>query len=378
LYDGYQVGIPEWVFAGASKGTIDTYNSFYTLSQTIFILTACFFILFENGKVKVKVKVLISCKKIKLFKFINILILAFLIYKAIELTQLLLEFGYMHMVDNKTTSIIGIVASSFAKPLAVSLLLLHFSSHNVSAIRMFWFYIILIALSWQRKDLVSLLLLYVGLIYLKNQNYKYILYGFVSILVISMAIFGFREGVFLIDQTILTDIIWATGISINSGLHVMEYINNFKATDSLGFIATYFYCGLGRIIVDTCYTNDRLNSVGFLLEKISSQLFFESETVFGGLGGNVIGAVYVAAFGGGISEWFSFALYIFLFTLVSIYILQLSKFDKISVVGCLFIINAMTSSRYAFDALIPPANQLIVALFIDKIIFKYNTIKITN
>lgn len=356
----YVLGGPEWVFPGVGNSFFDLYSTLYLIVQVLYILFA--FLVNERRVYTFSLRESQVFYVVVFIAYISLSIKSFLIFIEIY------KNGYLSAVDMQMPVSLSLLSSSLAKPIVISLIMLSVSTQKKinTYNKLVFVFLLTMAFSAQRKDVVSLLLFYLSYTLCQNENkYKKLSIGLLFIVVMSALIFSLRESSYNFSPAIAVDLIWAAGASVNPGLFVIENQYFFNIMDSLGFFNTYFYCGAGRIISDVCVSPERLVSSGFLLEKISSHLDFMSETTFGGIGGNLVASLFVAS---GFNE-FPIALSYFLYVLYAVMVvffcwLMLNKI-RMSVTSALFICQIIVASRYAFDGFIPAINQVFVAVFID-------------
>lgn len=363
LNDSYVLGGEEWVFIGVSDSTIQEYPYLFLLFQCI-----CFFIFISSkkqNKLQHEIKNRVVCY-ILLYALVF-----FLVYKAYILISVIYSQGYLAAVDYRVPTWLAIVTSSVSKPFILMLLLLYGFSSKRSYLFCALFLLVLISVSGQRKDLVSVLLFFFCYFLSESENkYMKLAIALGAIFAVSLGIFWLRESSLSFSNNFIFDMFWGLGISINPGLYVVENYERFDAIDSLGFPVTYFYCGIGKFFSNVCFDSVRLEYPGFLLEKIAYFQNFDSDTVFGGLGGNLIASLVVAAgYEGALDATFIATYLAITFILVFSVVFSLTRL-KITVTSALLITNVLISSRYAIDGIFPVINQLIVAIFLDLFVIK--------
>ncbi|EHK7542312.1 hypothetical protein ICR46_002600 [Vibrio cholerae] len=362
----YLVGAMEWVFPGVSDEAVNVYSMLYLILGAAVLVCGIF--VKDN-----RVGVLYVTRKFYFNIFVTFSILL-LSYKTLLLFSVLIENGYLAVVDFRIPTWLSIFSSSLVKPIVLSLALLYASKKDRFYLLLFFLMLFLMALSGQRKDLVTILIFFICCLLSPDKNrWIKLVFSLVLIYFLAMTIFYLREDGFSFSGYSLVDLFWGIGFSVNSGLFVVGNPSSFSPLDSLGFINTYWHCGLGRLFSDLCYNSERLNAPGFLLEKIANHLTFENETLFGGIGGNLLGSIYVAS---GLNEQLNliallyFVLFCFMTTLLVILFIC---YIPVGVTYALIVTNLIVSSRYAFDGFIPPVNQLLVAIFIDVFFIKKYT-----
>lgn len=373
LSEDYTVGNPEWVFPGVTNEVINQYQIYFLLFQVIFFLMS-FFLKKEKRATASNKK-----KPVKIFYFIVTISLVLSILKAYTYTIIVFTAGYIASVDYQPNILLSILTSTLVKPVVILCMFLFITEKKRLYLYIFLLHILLIALTWQRKELMSLLFLFmtfqIANKYSLNisstilSNIPKLSIRIIILVGLAIALFSIREGSLNFGSSIFLDLFWGIGITTNSGLFIISSVNYISPFDSWAFINTYFYCGIGKLISDVCYTDQRLETPGFLLEKMSSLLSFEDTTLFGGLGGNLIGTIYNAANFSNESYVNIIIAFLIMIIYLSILIYLFSNIG-LSVTGLLIISNLLFSSRYGFDSLIPPFNQLFISILIDNFYLK--------
>ncbi|WP_318422414.1 hypothetical protein [Photobacterium leiognathi] len=358
FFDGYVLGGPEWVFPGVSSDSLSIYSNL-----TFYFLVVVFFISFLTKNI---VKENYELKNKAFLSLICLFVLMLMVYKASLLLSVILSQGYLAAVDLQIPMWLSIGTSSFAKPLVFLFIIVLSERLKLSYVLIILAFLVLLSLSGQRKDLVSILLFFTAY-QLSFSRFKYVKL-FISMLLVSFLavfIFWLREKDFSLSSSIFTDLIWSSGFSVNSGLFVIDNAEKFKLTDAWGFLNTYYYCGLGRLFSNVCSSDVRLEHSGFLLEKIASHLNFHTETAFGGIGGNLIGSLFVGSGFNILPTSYAIMLFLLASTSLIFSIVFVFSYIRVSVVWALIVCQIIVASRYSFDGFIPPFNQLLVAIVLD-------------
>ena len=367
FHSGYALGEAEWLFPGVGSSAIVSYQYYFLVFFTIFSL-ALFFLR------PVPVLAIPAPKISRTFiLFVSTVVLIGL-YRGYLYTSIMVSGGYIAAVDYSPPWYVSAITSTFLKPLAIWFALIAASSKEKIWKYLFAVLTVVIALSWQRSDLITIVLIYFCLQYAGGGRtiFKFISSG-LFILSLGYLVFYIREAGWEPNDNLVADVIWAQGISINPGLYLFDHIDSFVPMDALGFPVPYFLCGVGKVLSDVCRSDERLAYPGFLFEKTMSVIGVDTDGSFLGLGGNVVGALFVSSRLFDLYE-LNFVVFLVFSAAYSLMLIYFFGRPSNSVLGCLFLGCILISSRYGLNAVFPPANQMVVALVIDYIIrYKKNS-----
>ena len=373
LNDNYSLGGKEWIFPGVGDAAISLYSHLFFVVQVLFFIVF-FFVgksiekkyFIDRGKAQFSYEV----KYQSAFYLLAFIVFFISLYKYGRVAYEVFNNGYLAGVDMYTPLWISILTSSFVKPICLLFIYLGMKGWVNKYNLLFFMFASLLALTLQRKDIFTLLFFFF-MCHLSFSYNKYIklFLVFVFLMVISIVMFWLREDGYHFPSDIVMDIAWAGGISVNPGLYMIENIKHFNPIDSLGFMNTYYQCGIGRFFSDVCFSGDRVNQAGFILEKLSNHLLGGEADSNIGLGGNIVGSLYVASQLSGISL-INLVCYILIGIMLVIYYCFVFFRYPLSITAGLFVCQSVLSARYAFDGLIPPLNQLIVSLSLDLFFLK--------
>lgn len=362
----FSVGGEEWIFPGVAADAISLYQ-FYFLTFLIALLLAATF----SKPLKIPAGLIFDASK-----FLKVLIIIIFFagaYRGYLYTILLIEGGYLATVDYVPPLLLSLLTGSFIKPLALLFMILYYRTKNKNWRNLFFIYCLILVFSWQRSDVVTLMIVFWCLSFIYyNKNSSVlnirIFLGPLLIFALGFLIFFVREDAMVqIDSRIILDLIWAAGISVNPGLYIAERFAEFLPSDVWGFPITYISCSVGRLFLDLCNTDARLSVPGFFLEKITNSIGVDSNGSFVGLGGNLIASLIVAS---KFTGHFEFDLFLFFFFALGYCLLCIYLFNRGSggVTALLIVSELLLASRSSIDGSIPALHQLIVALILDYII----------
>lgn len=364
LRTGYSIGEPEWLFPGVSSDAVYLYQIYFVIFLTIFSISLT--------TLKKATNFRINPPQLSGALMCLIMLVGFAgLYRGYLYTVIILSEGYIAAVDFSPPWYVSAITSTFLKPMAIWFALIAISNENRKWRNIFFAYVFIVALTWQRSDLIGLILIFFGLkltVAAKNGEMMRVILLAVKyislIFIIGYSIFYFRESGWEPADNILADVLWAQGISVNPGLYIFQNIKNFNPSDALGFPIPYIFCGIGKILTDICRTDERLNYPGFLFEKIMALIGIDADGSFLGLGGNIIGSLYVSSKIFDYSE-IDFVIFIVFSFIYSFIIVRILGNSTHSVLACLVVSYVLISSRYGFNGMIPPLNQIVAALFFD-------------
>jgi hypothetical protein len=366
FWGGYTLGRPEWIFPGVEESTVVLYQGYFLVFLAVLVSISFF-----SRPVSVQVNYDFVPPPY-LFLVITVVALAGA-YRGFLYTELLIKEGYLATVNFSPPRALSLVTGTFLKPMALFFALLYSMTSRKLWKFLFIIYAGLIVLSWQRIDIVVILIIYLALNFSsirEKMHGKYIGYTarLLGVFVMAFLIFFIREGFeSSLGEDLILDLFWATGISVNPGLYVIENVSQFKPSDVLGFPLTYFFCGIGKLFVQTCSSDNRLELMGFFLEKITSAIGIDANGSFIGLGGNIVASIFVAS---RLTDvlYFDFIFFVFFSVLFCIYVNYCFNNGFRSVIGLLFIGALLIAARSSLDGAIPALNQIIAAVLLDMVL----------
>lgn len=368
--DYYSLGNPEWIFPGVENSTVESYQYYFLVHLCMLALASLLSRPIQSPER------LDFTPPTYLFVLIGVVALAGL-YRGYLYTDILLREGYIATVDFLPPRALSLITGTFLKPLALFFALMHFLTYRLLWKVLFFGYAGIICLSWQRTDIIVVLIIYWCLSIaiargrMKSGLLKS-LAGPFAVFVLAFLIFFFREGVDGVwRKELLPELLWASGISVNPGLYVIENASEFRPGDVLGFPVTYFLCGVAKLFVQTCSSDARLELPGFFLEKITSSIGVNADGSFIGLGGNVVASFFVASRLTSMPT-VNFLLFILFSAIFCLYVNYCFNKGAASVLGLLFISALLLAARSSLDGALPALNQILAAIFLDRLIRKYS------
>ena len=371
--DSYSLGYREWVFGGVGSDVVELYSYLFLLVNLGF-LCACLLPLkisamsFHNYEFR-KYSVFGSVNFAKYFYF-TLLFFSFIVCFLIAVQYVQFFMGGGYSADYRRNLFYSLFGFSFLYILLVFNIFLNFSSGaNYKGYWVLFFYIFLFSILFfstgQRLLVLKLLMVFFFFSKLRVFSFK-AFFLFLILLLVFMLVFILREGGDYYFDNLMFDILWSLGISVNPAYLVLDNISDFTFFDSAFFVSTYYYCGIGRLFTDVCFSPDRLEYPGFFLEKIADYLYFDSFTPFGGIGGNLIASFFVLVNWAGPLSWLGLFLISFVFFEFVLFLLSC----KMGVFSILVVSSFVFMSRYHFDVLIPAFNQLFLFILLRFLIFK--------